>query len=67
MQSKFICKETYVSFDSIGFTVKQLADEMEYHGYDVISYSVTAKPNEGNPLFDDTYLICMLGEEKDGA
>lgn len=46
--------------------VKSLASELDYHGYEVISWTVTNQNDNMNPLLSEQgYLICMLGELKD--
>lgn len=67
MTEKFRVSERLVSIDEIGFMVKSLADEMDYHGYEVINWTVTNQDYNTNPLLvaEQGYLICMLGELKD--
>ena len=66
MVEKFRVSERFVSIDEIGFMVKSLANEMDYHGYEVINWTVTKQDDNTNPLLSEQgYLICMLGELKD--
>lgn len=66
MVEKFRVSERWVFIDQIPFMVKSLADEMDYHGYEVISWTVTKQNDNTNPLLSEQgYLICMLGELKD--
>lgn len=65
MTEKFKTLERWVFIDQIGFMVKSLASELDYHGYEVINWTVTKQDDSTNPLLaEQGYLICMLGELK---